>query len=68
MWGQVRPGSGARGYRIQVVRGGAARWLTPLRRTGSRGIFVASVRAPQGSLVRLWSADDGAFGVPVLLR
>jgi hypothetical protein len=67
LWGQVRPGPGAQGFRLQIARKG--RFLSSLKagRTSSRGFFRATVRAPRGSLVRLCTAD-GKCGYPVLVR
>jgi hypothetical protein len=67
LWGQVRPGRGAQGFRLQIARKG--RFLSSLKagRTSSRGFFRATVRAPRGSLIRLCAAD-GKCGYPVLVR
>ena len=55
LWGQVRPGSGARPYELQRLSGG--RWV-PLgvpARTGPGGTFLRTVTIAQGTRVRLWS-------------
>jgi hypothetical protein len=66
LWGQVRPRRGRQPYRLQLVRGGTTSWLGGVRFTDSRGFLAASV--PRGSIVRLYSVRDRAFGVPVLAR
>ena len=67
VWGQVRPGSGAHPYRLQLVRpNGSAAWLGGVRRTTARGFLTA--RVPRGSVVRLYSVRGRTFGVPVLVR
>jgi hypothetical protein len=55
LWGQVRPGSGARPYVLQRSSGG--RWvaLGSTQRTGSSGTFRRVVSLPAGASVRIWS-------------
>ena len=55
LWGQVRPGSGARAYVLQRSQGG--RWvaLGAVQRTGSSGTFRRVVRVPPGTAVRIWA-------------
>jgi hypothetical protein len=69
LWGQVRPGHGAQGFRLQIAaRNG--RFLASAAkagRTDARGIFRTTIRTSRGSLVRLCSAD-GRCGWPVLVR
>jgi hypothetical protein len=67
VWGQVRPGSGRRVFRLQLVRAnGAATWLGGVRRTDARGFFTA--RVPAGATVRLHWVTRRASGVPVRVR
>jgi hypothetical protein len=68
LWGQVRPRSGRQTYRVQVRRGGRWRWAGPNRRTSARGFLSIGVRAPRGTLVRIWSPRDRAYSAAVLLR
>ena len=68
VWGQVRPGSGAKSYRLQVKRGRAWQWLGRTMRTNSLGFFSRTITAPRGSLVRIWSPRDNASGWPLSLR
>jgi hypothetical protein len=68
LWGQVRPGKGARPYRLQVRVGGAWRWNGPTQRTNSSGFLTRSVTAPPGSLVRIWAPQQDAYSWPLLVR
>jgi hypothetical protein len=68
LWGQIRPGKGARTYRIEVSEGGRWRWVGPNRHTNGGGAFAVTLNAPKGSIVRVWSPADRAFGWPVLIR
>jgi hypothetical protein len=65
LWGQVRPGSGARTYVLQRLAGG--RWV-PLggtARTDRTGTFRRTVTLARGARVRLWSAVAG-YASPAL--
>jgi hypothetical protein len=68
LWGQIRPGKGLRTYRIEVSNGSTWRWVGPNRRTNSAGAFAVTLNAPRGSLVRVWSPKDRAFGWPIVIR
>ena len=68
LWGQIRPGKGARTYRMEVSSGGKWRWAGSNRHTNSVGAFAVTLNAPKGSLVRVWSPAARAFGWPVLVR
>ena len=69
LWGQVRPRSGSQSYRLQARSGsGAWRSLGGNRRTTSRGYLSASIAVPRGSLVRLYSPQDRAYGAPIVVR
>jgi hypothetical protein len=58
LWGQVRPGSGARSYTVQLKSG--ARWRTVASgRTGGSGAFARTITAPPGARVRLWAPALG---------
>jgi hypothetical protein len=54
VWGQVRPGSGAQRYVVQVHRGGQWAPLSGARRTNAGGSFTIPVTASRGSVLRLW--------------
>ena len=68
LWGQVRPGSGARTYRLQIRSGSAWRWLGGTLRTNSSGFFSRAVSAPRGSAVRFWSPQNHAYSWPIVAR
>jgi len=68
LWGQIRPGSGARTYRLQIRAGGSWRWSGPTRRTSGLGFYSLTVTAPRGALVRVWSPQQRAYGWPLLIR
>jgi glycosyl hydrolase family 1 len=69
LWGQVRPGKGARRYRLQVrTAGGAWQWLGSTRGTTTSGFVSRTVNVPQGTLIRIWSPDANAYGWPLLVR
>jgi hypothetical protein len=58
LWGQVRPGRGARPYAVQLRSGG--RWRTVASgRTGRSGAFARTIAAPAGARVRLWAPALG---------
>jgi hypothetical protein len=68
LWGQVRPGKGARTYRLQVRAGSGWRWAGPTARTNSAGFFSVTVTAPRATFVRVWSPEQHAYGWPLLVR
>ena len=68
LWGQIRPGDGPRPYRLQVRASGAWRWLGSTQQTSRGGFFSRTVIAPRGSILRLWSPQQRAYGWPVLVR
>jgi hypothetical protein len=68
LWGQVRPGKGARPYRLQVRLGGSWRWDGPAQRTNGSGFLSRTLTAPTGSLVRIWAPQEHAYSWPLLIR
>jgi hypothetical protein len=61
LWGEIRPGSGARSYAVQLQSHG--RWRTVASgRTGGSGAFARTVTAPPGARVRLWAPALGLAG------
>jgi hypothetical protein len=58
LWGQVRPGSGARSYAVQLhSRSG---WRTVASgRTSAGGALARTITAPHGARVRLWAPSLG---------
>jgi hypothetical protein len=68
LWGQVRARKGEQPYRLRIRRGSRWDWLGPLDRTDSHGTFVATVTAPRGSRVQLWSPRDSAYGLELTVK
>ena len=68
LWGQVRARSGSQPFRIRLEQGESASFIGGTRWTDANGFFTISVPAPAGSLVRIWSPRDGAYGHEILLR
>ncbi len=68
LWGQVRPGKGARPYRLQVRAGSSWRWLGSTQQTNGAGYFSRAVSAPRGAILRVWSPQQRAYGWPLLIR
>lgn len=66
LWGQVRPGSGRRSYRLQRLRAGAWRPVGGPASTDARGILRRFVRAAPGTLLRIVAGR--AVGAPLLVR
>lgn len=67
IWGQVRPGTGARRYVLQ--RYGEGRWQTLVGgRTTSRGYVMRTVRAGEGTILRLFDPATGRSGASLLVR
>jgi hypothetical protein len=56
LWGQVRPGSGARPYAIQRFSGGHWVNVGGTKRTGAAGTFRLTVNFPAGTKVRIKSS------------
>jgi hypothetical protein len=65
LWGQIRPGSGPRAYRLRILRGNGGSWLGGTRSTDARGVLTVQVRVPVGSLVQLYSLRDRAPSLAV---
>ena len=65
LWGQVRPGSGARAYILQRSVGG--KWIAVggTAHPDSSGTLARTETLPRGSVVRIWSADAG-YASPAL--
>ena len=58
LWGQVRPGSGAQLYRLQMLRNGTWTTVGGTRRTNAHGFLTRVVNAPTGSSYRLVQASS----------
>jgi hypothetical protein len=64
LWGEVRPGSGARAYVLQVKSGSG--WRTVATgRTAASGAFTRTISASPGASVRLWAPSLG-YASPAL--
>jgi hypothetical protein len=68
LWGQIRPGKGARPYRLQVRVGSAWRWQGSTEQTSPAGFLSRTVTAPRGAILRIWSPQQHAYGWPLLVR
>jgi hypothetical protein len=68
IWGQVRPGTGAREYGLQEWTG--SRWVTigGLGETTARGYLLRVVTAPRGSTLRLWYPSGGVASPTLVVR
>ncbi|HET8892706.1 MAG TPA: hypothetical protein VFM96_01220 [Gaiellaceae bacterium] len=67
LWGQVRPGSGARSYVLQSSTGGRWTALGPAQRTGASGSFRRVVALPPGARVRVVVPALGLASPPLTL-
>jgi hypothetical protein len=65
LWGQVRPGSGARAYVLQRYARGAWVPLGGTARTDAGGTFARTAVLPRGARVRIWSPAAG-YASPAL--
>ena len=65
VWGQVRPGSGRRPYRLQRRVGGRWTWLGATARTSAGGFFQRTVSAGKGAQLRVWSPQLRVFSPPL---
>jgi hypothetical protein len=68
LWGQIRPGKGARSYRLQLRAGTSWRWLGSTQQTNAAGFFSRKLSAPRGAILRVWSTEQRAYGWPLLIR
>jgi len=67
LWGQVRPGTGARAYVIQRAAGSAWRAVGRAEQTGAGGTFIRTVALPRGARVRVWAPSIGWASPPLTL-
>jgi hypothetical protein len=65
LWGQVRPGSGARAYVLQRYTGGKWVPLGGAARTDATGTFARTATLPRRSVVRIWATGAG-YASPAL--
>jgi hypothetical protein len=68
LWGQVRPGTGARKYAIQRKSG--SRWITVggTRRTGRTGTFERTLKLSPGTRVRVFAPVGHHVSAQLTLR
>jgi hypothetical protein len=67
LWGQVRPGSGARGYAIQRATAGGWATIGGTKQTGRGGTFLRTLTLPAGARVRLSAPSIGWTSPPLKL-
>jgi hypothetical protein len=67
VWGQVRPGAGARVYRLQRKVGGSWRTFGSTRRTPRNGTFTVTLALPRGTQIRILAPAVGWTGAPLVL-
>jgi hypothetical protein len=67
LWGQVRPGSGARPYVLERLQGGRWSPLGGQRQTGAGGSLRLTVTLPPGTRVRVRSPQLGEASPPLTL-
>jgi hypothetical protein len=65
LWGQVRPGKGARRYVLQADVSGRWKPIGGTALTDGRGTFLRTVTLARGARVRIWAPDAG-YGSPPL--
>jgi hypothetical protein len=68
LWGQVRPSSGQRPYKLEQFRGGAWHWVGSTRYTGGRGFFRVAVRAGAGSKLRIYANRERLYSPVLVVR
>ena len=66
LWGAIRPGDGARAYRLQRWNGSAWKAVGAVQRTRVDGIIRREVRAGKGAKLRLLA--DGISGNTLVVR
>jgi hypothetical protein len=68
LWGQVRPGSGRRVYRLQKQVKGRWLWYGSATRTSGGGFFQRAVSGRAGDRFRVWAPALGEFSPPLPVR
>jgi hypothetical protein len=66
LWGEVRPGAGARSYVLQIRTGSGWRAVATGRTSGS-GAFARTITAARGAKVRIWAPSLGYASPPLAL-
>jgi hypothetical protein len=65
VWGQLRAGPGRTPYRIQAYREGIWQTVGGTMNTNPRGFFTRTLRAPAGTLLRVWSPRQQLASLPL---
>ena len=65
LWGQVRPGSGARSYELQSYVAGHWRPIGGTEHTGASGTFQRTVTLARHASVRVWAPTVGYASPPL---
>jgi hypothetical protein len=68
LWGQVRPSSGARPYKLEQFRAGHWSWVGSTRTTSSGGFFRTVVRAGKGSKLRVYANRERVYSPILVVR
>lgn len=68
LWGQVRPGSGRKQFRLRTVRNGRWAWVGGMRRTDGRGVFRVTVNAGAEARFQVWVPSEEAYGRVLTVR
>lgn len=68
LWGQVRPGSGRKQFRLRTVRNGRWAWVGGMRRTDGRGVFRVTVNAGADARFQVWVPSEEAYGRVLTVR
>jgi cellulase (glycosyl hydrolase family 5) len=66
VWGQIRPGDGARAYELERLDGGSWERVATARTSG-RGFFTRAVRAAHGDRLRLVDPSTGETSPPLVV-
>ncbi len=67
VWGQVRPGTGARAYVLQRLVGGRWKGVGSGAQTTARGYLSRTLRADRGTRLRLLDPATGRTGFPLVV-
>jgi hypothetical protein len=68
LWGQVRPATGRRPYKLEQFRGGQWQWVGSTRYTSTRGFFRTAVRAGKGSKLRIYATGERVYSPILVVR
>ena len=68
VWGQVRPGNGARPYVLQRLVGDQWKAVGSGARTTSRGYLTRTLRADKGTRLRIFDSATKRTSPPLVVR